>query len=163
MTRSAARGGALLLGVGLVLGTAACGGDDRVRPLDGRQLGEDDRERLQKGWQRDGRTVSQPTLRPGETHCEWEDALLLDLVWPTGGEPGTGADRSFVRDPEGVMDEFTVDPFVPDAELPDDAVDTGYENAAGIELWLASDLSTAFVVDGDTVEAWPALGPWVCA
>ena len=101
--------------------------------------------------------------RPGEAHCEWEDALLLDLVWPTGGEPAVGADRSFVRDPDGVMDEFTVDPFEPDAELPDDAVDTGYENAAGIELWLASDLSTAFVVDGNTVEAWPALRGWVCA
>ncbi len=46
--------------------------------------------------------------------------------------------------------------FGPDAELPDHAVATGYENYHGVEVWLADDLSTAFAVDGDTVEAWPA-------
>ena len=120
-------------------------------------------EGLMVGWQLDGRAVSQPTFRPGETHCEWGDALVLSMVWPAGADPAPDAHRSFVRDPGGVMDEFTAAPFVPDAELPDDAVDTGYENDAGIELWLAGDLATAFVVDGDTVEAWPALGAWVCA
>lgn len=88
---------------------------------------------------------------------------MLDLVWPPGSEPAPDSYRSFVRDPEGVMDDYTAAQFVPDAELPGDAVDTGYENDAGMELWLASDLSTAFVVDGDTVEAWPALSGWVCA
>ncbi len=134
----------------LVLSTSACGGDDR--------------DRLLEGWELDGRAVPQSELRmaAGPMHCEWDDALILDLIGPTGGASTPGAGRSFVRDPDGVMDEYTVDPFVPDAELPDDAVATGYENA-GIELWVAGDLSAAFVVDGDTVEAWPALGPWVCA
>jgi hypothetical protein len=143
------RGWALLLG--LVLTTASCAGDDR--------------ERLLEGWQLDGRDVprSEFWLDVGPVHCEWDDALILNLSWPAGDDPARGAGGSFVRDPDGVMDEFTGDPFVRDAELPDDAVDTGYENAAGIELWLAGDLSTAFVVDGDAVEAWPALGGWVCA
>lgn len=159
--RSAVRGGVLLL----ALATAACGGDERERLPEGWQLEDDDRERLMEGWRLDGREVprSEFWIQAGETHCEWEDALVLDLRWPPGDAPAPGAGSSFVRDPGGVMDDLTVDPFVPDADLPDDAVDTGYENAAGMILWVAGDLSTAFLVDGDTVEAWPALSPWVCA
>ena len=99
----------------------------------------------------------------GETHCDMDSALLLELRWPLDGGSTEDARRLFVRDPEGVFVADTVEPFVPDADLPDDAIPTGYENGAGVELLLADDLSTAYAVDGDTVEAWPALSGWGCA
>lgn len=92
-----------------------------------------------------------------------DSALILAMRWPLVGS-STGNDRRlFVRDPEGVFAEDTVESFDPDAELPDDAIATGYERNTGVELWLANDFSTAYAVDGDTVEAWPALPGWGCA
>jgi nitrous oxidase accessory protein NosD len=99
----------------------------------------------------------------GETHCDMDSALILDMRWPLDGGNTENADLLFVRDPEGVFAKDTVESFVPDAELPGDAIPTGYEKGPGVELWLANDLSTAYVVDSDTVEAWPALPGWGCA
>jgi len=102
-------------------------------------------------------------MSAGDTHCETDSVLFLGMRWPLDG--GTeNAGRLFVRDPAGVFAEVTVRSFVPDAELPEDAIPTGYENYHGVDVWLADDLSTAFAVDGDAVEAWPALpGGYVCA
>jgi hypothetical protein len=121
-------------------------------------------ERLLEGWERDGREVPQAEFQvyAGPLHCDMDDALILNMRWPVGSN-GEGTGASFVRDPDGVMAHYTDAPFVPDTELPDDAVPTGYENDAEVELWLASDLSAAYLVDGGTVEAWPALQSWVCA
>lgn len=129
--------------------TSACGGDGR--------------ERLQ-GWERNGREVAQSEVGVfvGPEHCGWDSALLLQTPWPQEpGDPGAGP-RSFVRDPDGVMAEFTTESFVPDAELPDDAVETGYTSDSGVELWRSDDFSTAYLVDGDTVEAWPFSGGAAC-
>lgn len=135
----------------LAFAVSACGGDDRGRLMD--------------GWEREGRAVSDADLQmyAGPVHCEQDAALILSVSVPSdGGDPAV-AGGSFVRDPEGVMDDYTAATFDADAELPDDAVPTGYENAAGVALWLADDGSTAYLVDDDTVEAWPALEPSVCA
>ncbi len=134
----------------LVLATSACG---------------DDHERLLKGWERDGRGVSESEIRTdaGATHCEWDDALILGLVWPLDGDGSGGAWHSYVRDPEGVMADYSAGSFDDDAELPGDAVATGYEHDAAGELWLADDLATAYLVDGDAVEAWPTVGGALCA
>ena len=127
--------------------------------------GSDGPERLLEGWERDGREVPQSEFQvyAGPGHCEWEDALILDMRWPPDRGDNGVTGLSFVRDPEGVMADYTDEPFVPDADLPDDAVATGYRNDAGPELWLANDLTTAYLVDGDTVEAWAALDNWICA
>ncbi|WP_141437164.1 hypothetical protein [Blastococcus aggregatus] len=124
--------------------------------------GADDQERLLEAWERDGRAVSDADLQmyAGPAHCQQDAALILSFSVPRES-PAAGG--SFVRDPEGVMDDYTAASFHADAELPDDALPTGYENAAGVELWLADDGSTAYLVDDDTVEAWPALEPSVCA
>ncbi len=130
----------------LVLATSACG---------------DGREQLLEGWERDGREVPQSELGVvvGPEHCGWESALFLQMLWPVKpGDPGPG--RRYVRDPDGVMAEYTTQSFVPEAELPDDAVETGYTNDSGVELWRSGDFSTAYLVDADTVEAWPSIiGP----
>lgn len=82
----------------------------------------------------------------GPEHCGWESVTFLGVE---------GA--SFVADPEGVLNEtHTAADFDDDAELPADAVDTGYSRDTK-HLWLAADGRFAFVVDGDTVQAWPAL------
>jgi hypothetical protein len=144
----------------LVLGTSACGGSSGERPPAG-----DDHDRLLGLWERGDRIPppSEFRLYEGETHCDMDSALLLDMRWPLDGGSTENAERLFVRDPEGVFAKNTVESFDPDAELPDDAIPTGYEKGTGVELWLANDLSTAYVVDSDTVEAWPALPGWGCA
>lgn len=83
---------------------------------------------------------------PGPAHCGWDSATFLTVEGAT-----------FVADPEGVLDgAHVVATFDEDAELADDAVDTGYHRN-GKHLWLAADGRFAFVLDRDTVQAWPAL------
>ena len=140
----------------LVLGTSAC---------DGSGPG-DDHDRLLTTWERDDRGFppSDFGMSAGESHCEMDSVLFMGMRWPLDGGSAKDAGHSFVRDPEGVLAEETVGLFAADAELPDDAIPTGYENYYGVEVWLASDLATAYAVDGDTVEAWPAfLGSALCA
>ena len=140
----------------LVLGTSACGGSQH----------DDDHDRLLTTWERDGQGFppSDFGMSAGESHCEMDSVLFLGMRWPVDGGSTEDAGLSFVRDPEGVLAEETVGSFVPDADLPDDAIPTGYENYYGVEVWLANDLSTAYAVDGDTVEAWPAFpGSALCA
>lgn len=154
-----ARGWAPLLAL-LVVVTSACGSDDSEQLLTG-----DDHDGLQAGWERDpGVPPSVIRIYQGETHCDMDSALILDIHRPLDDGSTGNAGHSFVRDPEGVFAERTRGSFVPDADLPDDAIATGWEHGSGAELWLADDLSAAYVVDGDAVEAWPALtGGWICA
>jgi hypothetical protein len=153
--RVTVRGWALPLAL-LVLASSACGGNGDERPLAG-----GDHDHLLGVWDRAraDRTTSLSGFRvyEGESHCEMDSAVVLEMRWPLDGGSTESAGHVFVRDPEGVFAEDTVGSFVPDAELPGDAIPTGWENGTGVELCLADDLSTAYAVDGDTVEAWPAL------
>lgn len=81
----------------------------------------------------------------GAEHCGWESTEVLRFE-------GTG----YYSDPEQVLADFgLVAPFDDDAELPADAIDTGYTHD-GRDLWLSADRSIAFVdVDGG-VQAWPS-------
>ena len=147
-----ARGWALPLAL-LALATSACSGNDHERLLTG-----DGHGRPSAGWERDeGAPSSIIVIAEGETHCELDSALILRIHWPLDDGSTERPGHSFVRDPEGVFAKDTDGSFVPDAELPDDAIPTGWENGDGVDLWLANDLSTAYAVDSDTVEAWPAL------
>lgn len=128
--------------------------------------GNDDGERFLGDWERNGDEVPRSEIQvfAGPSHCDWQEALILNVAWPLDGDPPEDAYRGFVRDPNGVMADYTAEPFDSDADLPDDAEATGYENDAGVELWLADDDATAYLVDGDAVEAWPVLDEGtVCA
>ena len=100
-------------------------------------------------WEDDeGNRVPTSVIRtmPGAEHCSWESATFLSL-------DGAG----YVADPEGVLWEgAAIGPFDGDADLPADAVDTGYRHARQV-LWLSADGTTAFMVTEQGVEAWPAL------
>ena len=81
----------------------------------------------------------------GPEHCGWESATFLSL-----GEMG------YISDPDGVLGGAGfVAPFDSDAELPADAIDSGYRRG-GRSLWLSKDRSIAFIVVDDAVEAWPS-------
>ena len=140
---------------------SACGSNDHERLLTG-----DGKGPPLAGWERGDQEVPLSVIRiyEGEVHCEMDSALILEIDWPVDGGNTEDAVHVFVRDPEGVFAGNTAGSFVPDAELADDAIPTGWENDTGVQLWLADDLSTAYAVDSDTVEAWPALpGGWICA
>lgn len=96
--------------------------------------------------------------RPGPSHCEWEDAQVLITGDPVGSAYGRGnASRHYIRDPDGVFGkEALAEGFDPGATLPTDAVYSGFRSGTR-ELWTAaSDGAAAYLVDGETVERWPA-------
>ncbi|MEP4653025.1 MAG: hypothetical protein ABJ314_22830 [Ilumatobacter sp.] len=85
------------------------------------------------------------TSSRGPEHCGWESATFL-------GVDGQG----YISDPQDVLDgRGFVAPFDADAELPSDAINTGYQQQ-GRRLWLSNDRLIAFVVTADGVEAWPS-------
>lgn len=79
----------------------------------------------------------------GAEHCGWESVTYLLFE-----------NRQYISDPEGVMDVPFVTAFDPAADLPSDAVDTGYRREDR-ELWLSQDRRVAYLVSGDRVETWP--------
>lgn len=99
----------------------------------------------------------------GPTHCGWEDLLFLVISWPLGTKVpgpfmGSRHTHMFVR---LTTDDFESSDFAttfdPNAELPADAHDTGY-NRNGWHLW-ASDRrikQAVWLVHGATIERWPA-------
>lgn len=80
----------------------------------------------------------------GPEHCGWQSVTFLSLE-----------DQQYLRDPEHRLEEMTVTRFDRDAELPTDAVDTGYRRGSE-ELWLAAEAAVAYLVTAATVEAWPS-------
>lgn len=91
-----------------------------------------------------GNRISTEKIRsnPGPGHCGWESAIWLKV-----------ADALYIRDPQGVMAEWTTTSFAMDAQLPRSAIDSGYRTGES-SLWLDPD-GDAYVVSGDRVERWP--------
>jgi hypothetical protein len=91
--------------------------------------------------------------------CSWDTALFLQVGWPLGTVASTSdATKLFVRDPEGIFAEAESERFDAQAELPEDAVDTGFRRGTW-GLWTAPSLGdkALFLVNGSTVEKWPLL------
>ncbi len=106
-------------------------------------------------WERpDGSKVPTTTLSSfeGPEHCDWQSVTFL-----TFGEYGEGL--SFARDPDGALSELTFTAYDAKADLPEDAVDSGFQRD-GRHLWLAKDDTAAYLVSLDDpadVELWPGL------
>lgn len=111
-------------------------------------------------WFQDGREVlhSELSVAAGPEHCDWQEAVYL------GGNgldaPRDQDGRLWSRDPMGVLEHFprAQQEFRSPAVLPDDAVDTGYRQAA-VELWVAPSDEARYVYfvnaqDRTDVERW---------
>jgi hypothetical protein len=100
----------------------------------------------------DGRAVptTELSVMSGPEHCGWEDMTFLSLG-RTDQEP------TFVRDPDPELGDYFAEPYQEHAQLPADAVDTGFRHGDD-RLWLAPDRSRAYVGEtpGD-VEVWPRM------
>ena len=106
-----------------------------------------DDELHQSVWtDRGGDRVPTSTLKtfPGPAHCDWQSTTFMYLD-----------DQQYLRDPDHVLTSQTTVPYDGDAELPSDAIDTGYRRGNN-QLWLAADRSIAYLVTPDHVEAWPS-------
>lgn len=102
----------------------------------------------------------------GPEHCDWQSVVFLDIAWPLGTtwESGEGGDtddiRTYVRDPEGALEDGDYDlagQLNLDAGLPADSRATGYEMPSA-ELWFGPDGGDRYaylVRDNGTVERWP--------
>ncbi|MFI0508822.1 hypothetical protein ACH3Y9_02710 [Streptomyces sp. WSLK1-5] len=87
---------------------------------------------------------------PGDDHCGWTQVHFLRL-----------GERTYARDPEGLLDPGTLTAAHDDsATLPTDAHDTGYRYGKQ-ELWLTDSQRTAYVRTPDGVAAWPLLAEQV--
>lgn len=100
------------------------------------------------------------TAYVGSSHCDWDDAWILQLsAQVTGDEAGRGY---FVRDPDNVIGTPLRSTYEADAAIPGEAVDTGYATD-DVRLWLAADSSSAFLQFAGHVERWPrARGDLLC-
>jgi hypothetical protein len=73
---------------------------------------------------------------------------------------GSDIDKHTYGRPRPGHAEYFVGPYAAHAELPADAVDTGYHRD-GNHLWLAADHSAAYLGTSTDVEVWPALNEGV--
>jgi hypothetical protein len=92
---------------------------------------------------------------PGSDHCGTQAARLMNIPdpLPFWGSVHTGND--YWADPMNVLPAGTLlAPYEDDANLPSDAVDSGYRHE-DLELWLVPDGRAVYVVGPDSVELWP--------
>jgi hypothetical protein len=88
----------------------------------------------------------------GPEHCDWQSMTFLHL-----------GEADYVRDPLPDLSGFFAEEYDAHAELPADAVDTGYSRD-GRHLWLSKDRKRAYVGTREDVELWPrTVEPLGCA
>ena len=104
--------------------------------------------------------------RHGPGACDGDRVAEIVMGRPLGRSHDRRAPaRIFIRDPAGeIAGEETSTAFDEDADLPADAVDTGYRQG-GRALWMRpGDDSFVYLVTAGRVEAWPrASNPAGCA
>ena len=88
----------------------------------------------------------------GPKHCDWQSMTLLSLEKAT-----------YVRDPLPDFADYFASPYQAHAQLPHDAVNTGYQHDNN-KLWLSEDKQVAYIGTAEDVEAWPREArPLLCA
>ena len=97
----------------------------------------------------------------GPGHCDWEQALFLNLAVPLGTPTRDFASvEQYIRDPMSVIPRSGLGQELDeDAELPSDAEFTGFTSSSGIELWVDPSHDSVFLSAGQTTERWPRADP----
>lgn len=101
-----------------------------------------------------GRPMPTTTIESwrGPEHCDWQSMTFLYL-----------GKAVYVREPQPELADYFAEPYDGHAELPANAVDTGFQRD-GERLWLSPDEQRAFVGTEDDVELWPrAIQHFGCA
>jgi hypothetical protein len=92
----------------------------------------------------------------GPEHCDWQDTTWLRLGQAADND--RDFDTYLSGDEDGMFaDQLSTEPDA-SSELPEDAVDTGWQRD-GRELWLGDDPRAAYLVsidDESDVQLWPA-------
>ena len=113
-------------------------------------------------WTRDGRAVAPEEMETiaGPSHCGWQSATMLFVVWPPGSAATTYfTGRLYIRDPEGAYGVRFRDRLARNVTLPADARGTGYRLGA-IEISVSpSDQDEAYVVSPRDAERGPRVDP----
>lgn len=101
---------------------------------------------LQVWTDRSGKPVPATELEAwrGPEHCDWQSMTFLRL-----------GRRTYVGNLDPELERYASGPFRRHAELPADAVDTGFRRD-GDRLWVAADRTRAYVGAPDDVEVWPS-------
>lgn len=94
--------------------------------------------------------------RQGEEACGGPRVADILMGTPLGKTPERSRARIYVKDPENVFrDNETSRLYDPDAEVPQEAVDSGYRQD-GAALWIVpGDDRLLYLVHEDRIEAWP--------
>jgi len=113
-------------------------------------------------WTRDHKAVDNRQVNSiaGPDHCQWQQAVMMNLQWPLGSDPAqVSAFREYIRDPQGVIGaKFRVGLQRP-RSLPADAQDTRYR-LGDLQLWLSpSHPDGAYLRVGKDIERWPRSNP----
>jgi hypothetical protein len=96
--------------------------------------------------------------------CDRGQVAIFDIGRPLGQRMDPLVFREYVRDPADAFlaNGWLTDPYDGEAQLPVDAVDTGWTNG-NIDLWLSpsEEERAIYMVRGDVVERWPrAIQDW---
>ena len=87
----------------------------------------------------------------GAEHCGWQAMTFLSLG------PWDDKVPTFIANPLPYLREYVAEPFQPHANLPPDAVDSGFRHGED-RLWVAPDRSRAYVGSSPSdVEMWPRM------
>jgi hypothetical protein len=97
--------------------------------------------------------------RQGEGACGGSRVADILMGTPLGRPHDESAARIYIKDPTNVFgDDVTSEAYEADAELPDDAVDSGYRQD-GTELWISRDDDRSiYLVAESSIEKWPQDG-----
>jgi len=96
---------------------------------------------------------------PGPDHCGWQAARSMNIAetLPFWGAVHSGKD--YWSDPTNVLPAgMLLTSYNGDADLPQDATDSGYRHE-DLELWLVPDDHAVYLVGPDRVELWPVADP----
>jgi hypothetical protein len=121
------------------------------------------RRQVPDGTDKASRFALELAVRKGDKHCDWDSVTFLEIAWPLGtvvhsGEGVRQRARQYVRGPSSTLRDLSLrSSFDPNASLPENASDTGYQSSDDWQLWISPDDVDrhVYLLNGSRVERWP--------